>query len=120
MRNRIMALIGSALAAALILVGAPAPALAAGDIYEYVVMYQNGWDGLDDNDDLPVVTKFSANLEVDSPYVDTYNSPQDHSLTQLLVDRYTVVSGVGHHQYLELGWCVNCHSNGEQDTRLFT
>lgn len=120
MRNRIMAGLGAALAAVLVLVSAPAPAFAAGDIYEYVVMYQNGWDGVDDADDLPVVTKLAANLEVDSPYVDTYNTPQDHSLVQLLVDRYTVVSGVGHHQYLELGWCVNCHANGEQDTRLFT
>lgn len=121
MLKKIAAVLSAALIASGFLVGAGGtPAFAAGSIYQYVVMYQNGWDGIDDADDLPVVTKLAANLEVDSPYVDTYNSPQDHSLVQLLIDRYTVVSGVGHHQYLEVGWCVNCHANSEQSTRLFT
>ena len=121
MRNRIMAGLGGLLAAVLVLVSAPAPAFAAPNIYEYAIMYQNACTsncGTLFTVANPV-TKLAANLEVDTPYVDTSNNlPEDHSLVELLIDRYD--SGAGVHQYVEVGWVVNPDSNGESSARLFT
>lgn len=116
MRNRIVAVLGATLVAVLALVAVPVPAFAANEIYEYAAMTQGGWG----SGSLPAATKLSANLDVDTPYVDTWNTPQDHSLVQLELHRTDTVGGVTHNQRVEVGWCVNCHSNGESSARLFT
>lgn len=112
MRNRIMAVIGSALVAVLVAVAAPAPAFAAPNIYEYAGMGQN-YSG---------VTTFAANLEVDNPYVDTTNNfPEDHSLVELTVEAWSGPSNARvRDAVIEVGWVVNPDSNTDTNTRLFT